>query len=132
MPLLPLLLGLAAQAPAPDAEAVSPPSPVQGADVDWRNDPPSLRRVPSVKDVTLFFPKAAIAARVSGRVTISCIAERTGKLRDCAVAAEEPAGYGFGAASLKLAPYFQLWPTTKSGRSVEGMKIAFPVSFKQR
>lgn len=45
----------------------------------------------------------------------------------CTVVREYPAGAGFGEATLKLAPLFQMSATTSDGTSVEGGTVRLPI-----
>jgi protein TonB len=49
--------------------------------------------------------------------------------QDCVVVSETPAGYAFGAATLRLAKYFRLHPATKDGKPIEG-KITVPLHWR--
>ena len=62
-----------------------------------------------------------------GRVVLDCYVEADGRLSNCSVMTEEPAGMGFGDAALSLAPMFQL------NREVQALdessRIALPISW---
>jgi protein TonB len=58
-----------------------------------------------------------------------CKVTITGALSDCEVLDETPEGMGFGAATLRLAPRFQMPATTPDGKSVEGATVDIPIRF---
>lgn len=63
------------------------------------------------------------------RVTLVCSVQEGGSLSGCAVDREEPAGHGFGAAILKLAPKFRVEPWSAEGMPTVGAKVRVPVRF---
>ncbi|HEX8231770.1 MAG TPA: TonB family protein [Caulobacteraceae bacterium] len=98
----------AAVAPQPPSQPGSParalgPAPTPG--VVFVN--PKWRKRPSPGDVGRVYPGMARREGQTGQVVMQCGVQPDGRLRDCAVMAEGPPGYGFGKAGLKLAPLFQ-------------------------
>lgn len=91
---------------------------------------PHWRRMPSGRDLHKAVPRTAERAGVSGRATIQCEVVLDGLLDRCVVVEETPAGYGFGAAVLQLAPKFQMKPTLPDGRSVTGGSVRIPLTFR--
>lgn len=76
------------------------------------------------------FPDAASKAGVlKAKVVMSCVVAADGGLTGCGVASEDPPGYGFGAATLPLAPTFRvkLWGT--DGRPVVGGTVRVPIRY---
>ena len=74
------------------------------------------------------YPAAAKAAGVrQGIGTIDCTIAEDGWLKECVVAAEDPAGLGFGEAALKAATELQMNPWTKQGSPVGGARIELPI-----
>jgi hypothetical protein len=59
-----------------------------------------------------------------------CKVTITGTLSDCETLEENPEGMGFGAATLRLAPKFQMPATTSNGKSVEGATVDIPIRFR--
>lgn len=77
------------------------------------------------------YPKAAADAGVrSGVGVIDCATAADGRLTDCTVSREDPAGLGFGEAALTVAPIMQMNPWTDDGRPVDGARIKLPIQFK--
>ncbi len=67
---------------------------------------------------------------VEGHAVMRCVVDENGKLRDCEILSEEPPGKGFGAATLRLAPEFQMTTATEDGRKTGGARVDIPVSWK--
>jgi TonB family protein len=119
--MLPLLLmaALTAQDPSPAATASEPP-PILA---------PNWLATPSAEEAQAVYPKAAAEKRLEGRATLKCGVNADGFLKDCAAIAEEPAGQGFGAAALAIAPKFQMAKVTKDGAPVAGGVVRVPIRF---
>jgi hypothetical protein len=97
---------------------------IVGGMADWT-------RQPTLSQVRAVFPAAAVAAQRDGVVELNCAVQPGGKLGDCQVAKEAPAGMGFAAAALKLAPDYrvQLWRRDRSQAlpSRISRRVDFPV-----
>jgi TonB family protein len=89
---------------------------------------PHWLKLPSVDDLGRFWPAGAHG--MSGRALISCIVTSRGTLDRCELVSEEPAGQGFGASALLLAPLFAMAPKTVDGVPVGGATVHIPVNFK--
>jgi periplasmic protein TonB len=75
------------------------------------------------------YPPAAASRALDARVQLDCVADGAGRLESCAVASEEPAGSGFGAAALKLRTIYAMRPLLADGRSVAGGRVRVEVTF---
>jgi TonB family protein len=75
------------------------------------------------------FPPAALRKGLSGAARITCEVTAKGGLTDCVSSDEEPIGYGFGDASVKLARYFQMEQTDGSGNPVVGRTFTTRIRF---
>jgi len=58
-----------------------------------------------------------------------CGVVASGRLDGCRVVAETPARAQFGAAALKLAPYFRMSPQTVDGQPTDGGAVKFDIVF---
>lgn len=91
---------------------------------------PTWAALPSAEQARDAYPAAADKAGVNtGRAVLGCMVEAEGKVA-CKVQGEEPAGYGFGEAALKLAPYFRLNTWTLEGLPTIGAAVRMPVRFQ--
>ena len=87
---------------------------------------------PSGADLARLYPRRAAEDLISGEVTMQCIAQASGFLTDCMVISEDPAGVGFGEATLALSSEFRLEAAGQDGRAVEEALITIPVSWRIR
>jgi TonB family protein len=116
-----LMFAMQAEAVAePPAEAARPQ--VSGA--KWVSQPTKAQFLRA-------YPTQAEWNAVAGRAVLDCVFTAAGRLADCSVASEEPAGGRFGAAALKLAPYFRA-VAVPAGASLEHRPISVPVTFEAR
>lgn len=83
---------------------------------------------PSGRDLGRLFPRRALEAGMSGRVLLSCMIERRGRL-SCRVSNEDPVGHGFGDAALRLSRGYRASPQTAEGQPTEGREIELPINF---
>jgi len=85
--------------------------------------------MPSSEQLADLFPDRAMRMEKSGHAVMSCTVTTSGTLTACAVVSEEPAGYGFGGATLSAARRFRMRPKTVDGRPVGGAKITIPMTW---
>lgn len=63
-------------------------------------------------------------------VRMRCAVVQGGGLEGCEVVGEKPAGSGFGAAALTLAPYFHAATWTSEGLPVVGARVVIPLLYR--
>ena len=83
---------------------------------------------PSNDDMAEAYPPLANTFDVAGHVVLACKVAITGRVTDCRVTSETPKGWGFGAAALKVAPLFQMAPSTIGG-SATVSDVRIPIRF---
>jgi protein TonB len=119
------LMALAMQANgAAEPASDEPPSRPQVSGAKWVQQPTKAQ-------FQRAYPPQAEWDAVSGRAVLDCVFTAAGRLSDCTVASEDPPGRRFGAAALKLAPYFRAAPVP-AGATLERRPISVPVVFEAR
>lgn len=63
---------------------------------------------PTGDDMAATYPPQAVQHHVNGHATIVCAGKETGLMGNCIVTNEEPAGWGFGRATLQLSRHFKV------------------------
>lgn len=91
---------------------------------------PDWTHMPTAADLAQYYPRRAMKRGVEGFAAIRCRVERAGALSACVVLRETPEGYGFGEATLRLAPMFRMRPMSVDGRPVDGGVVVIPIKFK--
>ena len=84
---------------------------------------------PDIEDYKATFPKSENGVN-HVRVVLVCTVAAEGELTGCAVASEDPAGQGYGAAALALAAKFRLEPWGPDGRPMVGAHINLPIRYE--
>lgn len=112
--------GLAALLLAPGlAGAQAPALALKPQDVD-------VVQAPTVESRFDYFPAQARQQRIEGRATVACTILETGALSACRVVSEEPAGQGFGAATVRLGEeQVKVAKTARDGSPTAGRTFQF-------
>ncbi len=92
-------------------------------------DPKWLSR-PSAEEMSRYYPERAIDQGLTGQATLFCSVVASGKLADCRVIEETPAGARFGDAALKMASFFRMSPRTVDGKPVDGGLTRISIAFR--
>jgi TonB family protein len=90
---------------------------------------PAWAALPAAADFQASFPKTANGVN-DVRVTLVCEVGPGGSLNGCGVDREEPAGQGYGAAALALAPKIRVSPWSLEGEATVGAKVRVPLHYQ--
>lgn len=91
---------------------------------------PIWTSTPAGEAIAAAYPKGA--GRQGGRAVIECRVTAAGAVTACAILSETPAGQGFGAAAVSLAPQYRIQTTNAEGQSVIGNTVQISVAFQAR
>jgi protein TonB len=111
--------------PPAETEVIAPPT-AKGPGLIGR---PDWLKMPTANQVANAYPDRAYRQGKTGKATLLCKVAANGTVRDCAIASETPADYGFGAAGLKLTKHFRMKPQTIDGQPVDGGSVRIPLNF---
>lgn len=106
--------------PEPVREPPRPPAPPQITAA-------AFDRLPDGRAFARFYPERALERTRGGRVTVRCNVNASGALVNCVVVNEDPEGWGFGEASLRITREFRVKPQTADGTPTDGGQITFPI-----
>ncbi|MGR4865342.1 TonB family protein [Caulobacter sp. LARHSG274] len=81
---------------------------------------PIFTEWPKAKDIAAAFPKTAFEKKITGEVSLECVADLQGRLTGCKIAEETPGGYGFGEAALLLTAKDRVKTKDGAGSSIVG------------
>lgn len=111
-------------------QAVNPPAPPAPP------APPSITAAdfiqrPDGNDLVRYYPDRALERERTGRATVRCGVNATGRLVSCSVVSEDPSGWGFGEASVRAAQReFRVRPQLENGQPTDGGNITFTISWR--
>ena len=78
-----------------------------------------------------FYPARAQRMEVDGDTVLDCNVTDEGRLDDCRLVSETPAGYGFGEAALKVSRIWRMKPASDAaGNPVPGGRITIPLKWR--
>lgn len=101
-----------------------PPSPP----VSVITNPTWLER-PNGRDFAREYPDRALEREREGRVVLDCVVDAGGRIA-CSVASEDPTGWGFGPAAIRISRSFRMAPATADGRPTDGGRVRVPITFR--
>ena len=90
---------------------------------------PAWLQTPSADDIGRVTPLLPVLPAVV-HVLMACRFTAQGQLEACTIKAEDPPGYGYGAAALALAPIFKMPDVDLDGRPVAGRMVQIPIIWK--
>ena len=92
---------------------------------------PIILRGASNGEILALVPPEARRRRQAGRSAVNCVIRSDTRLEGCRVVDEQPGGFGFGEAAVRIAEtHFRFRPpTTASGRAVDGFRVTVTVNF---
>jgi protein TonB len=90
---------------------------------------PKWLRTPDADAFARYYPPQAAHLGIGGRAVVHCRVSAAGTLVDCAIVEEDPPGYGFGEAVLKMMPMFKMRPMVVNGVATDGGEINIPIRF---
>lgn len=123
-----LLLPPAKTPPVSDPPPEPPPQASEAKPRVLTN--PQFDRQPSADDLAQYYPERANRLGKAGAAELRCTVTARGALAGCVVLGEDPPGFGFGEAALKLARIFKLKPATADGAPVDGGVFAPKITFR--
>ncbi|HWF01684.1 MAG TPA: hypothetical protein VG248_17910 [Caulobacteraceae bacterium] len=128
------LAGAAASAPPAPATPGSGPRQAESGD-PGQHDPafvtaPQWFKKPTAAEIHAAWPSGALSRGIGGRALMNCRVDVTGVAEDCRVMSEFPAGMGFGAAAVSLAPQLLFKPALDAARRPEPSHVDIPVRFE--
>ncbi|MFN5211415.1 energy transducer TonB, partial [Brevundimonas sp.] len=104
----------------------APPAPVRPSVI---TNPDWVRR-PSGADLARFYPERALERGISGSATVQGVVQENGRVTNCTIVEEDPAGQGFGRATVQLCSRFQMRPQTRDGAPVGGARVNIPIRWQ--
>jgi protein TonB len=122
--------------PPPDLGAPPTPTPLPVA-VDPPPSPPVAQVLtgmrwlqrPSAQDFNDEYPSRAQDREQEGRVVLDCLVSGSGSI-SCSVASEDPTGWGFGDAALRISRRFRAAAQTEDGRPTTGGRTRVVINFR--
>lgn len=122
--------------PPPPSRPIEPPaaapptsSPTSGPSTASLISRPRWLEQPDGGTFARFIPQRALETGQTGRVGLDCAVNGSGRLENCRVSSETPTGWGFGAAALRVPPYFRMATTDLDGQPTPGRRVRFAVTF---
>jgi TonB family protein len=97
------------------------------APIAWFGDKPCKEASCPALD---YYPARAARLGVAGKAVLDCLIQPDGSMTDCEVAAEDPPGFEFGRAALRLSAQFHVGPQgAPPPPAAAWRRIVFPLRF---
>jgi protein TonB len=113
--------------PTPEPPPPAPPAPPAPPRVTAAD----FGRIPDGRAFARYYPSRALERERGGTVRLRCGVNASGRLVNCVIVSEDPTGWGFGDASIRLAEReFQVNPRTVNGEPSDGGVITFPIRWQ--
>ncbi|MBI1250768.1 MAG: TonB family protein [Alphaproteobacteria bacterium] len=109
--------------------AVNPPAPPPAPPAPPVITSPQWLERPNARDFERFYPSRALERERQGRVVLDCVVRADGRI-NCSVSSEDPSGWGFGDAALRISERFRMSPQTVNGEPTEGGRVRVPIQFR--
>ena len=90
---------------------------------------PDWLEKPSADDMEWAYPAHAERHNIEGKAVITCAVGDDGRLSDCQVISETPAGEDFGVAAVALSQKFRMLPPPE-GYAAKPAEVTIPVVFQ--
>lgn len=84
---------------------------------------------PEARDFARYYPTRAMEVSRPGHVILICTVAADGTVT-CSAGYENPTGWGFGEAALRIARHFRIAPQTTDGTPTAGATIRVPIRFQ--
>jgi TonB family protein len=92
---------------------------------------PRWTALPTGEQMISAFPDSRASTKASTvRVKLSCLIVAGGKMEDCKVLSEDPAGEGFGAAAVGVSKYFEVSTWSEQGLPTVGGRVQIPIRYE--
>lgn len=120
----------------PNAPSVGPQRPSQTSSGPTQPPPsypttltnPVWLERPNARDFVRYYPPRALEREQEALVRLSCLVAADGRI-SCTVTSEDPPGWGFGEAALRISRHFRMAPATRDGVATSGGRVTVPIRF---
>jgi protein TonB len=85
---------------------------------------------PSGEDMAATYPERAAARGLTGSAVLNCAISGEGRLVDCRVTSEDPPGFDFGKAALRVSSRFRFKTVTEDGQSAVGRRVTRQLTWR--
>jgi TonB family protein len=107
-------------------QAAERQAPFLGPRPTISNPNPMWTQRPAGSDLAQYYPDRAQRLEKEGSATVECRLTATGFVTNCLVVSENPLGYAFGDATIKVARFFHAEPLMRDGKPIESL-VTIPI-----